>query len=157
MPTFTPEEGLVEVVIGKKDSIVREQQAGLVAELCKIYGGNVQICVEYVKPGPGDNKTRLCYYVQTRNPNGETKKANTMDVYNHLKNDQYKQSITNMCIEHATPLVALSESQLKEYLEKPPRGIDPVIWEQGKRANPDNSKYLPVPLVGFQELQARFK
>uniref|UniRef100_A0A6A7G474 Nucleoporin p54 isoform X1 n=3 Tax=Hirondellea gigas TaxID=1518452 RepID=A0A6A7G474_9CRUS len=157
MPTFSPEEGLVELVIAKKDSIVREQQAGLVGELCKLYGGAVQICVEYVKPGPGDNKTRLCFYVQHRNANGETKKANTWDVYNHLKNDQHRQTINNLCIENATPLVALTESQLKEYLERPPRGLDPVIWSQGKRDNPDPMKYLPVPLVGFQELQARFK
>ncbi|KAF2357622.1 Nucleoporin Nup54 alpha-helical domain [Trinorchestia longiramus] len=157
MPTFSPEEGLVELVINKKESIVREQQAGLVGELCKVYGGAVQVCVEYVKPGPGDCKTRLCFYVQHRNPNGETKKANTWEVYQHLRNDQHRQTITNLCIETATPLVALTEVQLKEYLEKPPRGLDPVLWEQGKRDNPDPSKYLPVPLVGFQELQARFK
>ena len=63
----------------------------------------------------------------------------------------------NLCIESATPLVALTESQLKEYLEKPPRGLDPVLWAQGKRDNPDPKKYLPVSLVGFRELQARFK
>ncbi|XP_018025604.1 nuclear pore complex protein Nup54 [Hyalella azteca] len=38
MPSFSPEEGLVELVISKKESLVREQQAGLVGELCKLYG-----------------------------------------------------------------------------------------------------------------------
>ena len=36
-------------------------------------------------------------------------------------------------------------------------GIDPALWEQGKRENPDPTKFLPVVKVGFQELQKHFK
>ena len=43
------------------------------------------------------------------------------------------------------------------YFDKFFLGLDPMIWEQGKRANPNPKKYLPVPMVGFQELKARFK
>ncbi|KAG0726551.1 Nucleoporin p54 [Chionoecetes opilio] len=36
-------------------------------------------------------------------------------------------------------------------------GIDPALWEQGKRENPDPQKFFPVVKVGFQELQKQFK
>jgi len=156
VPSHSPEEGLVELVIGRKLATVREQQTALVAELCKLFGG-AQVCVEYVKEGSAHDTTRLCVYVQQRQPNGETKKANAMDVYNHLKADQNKQAVQNLCVTWATPLVALTEAQRKEYLATPPRGLDPLIWAQGKRQNPDPERYLPVPLVGFRELKARFK
>jgi len=155
MPSYSPEEGLLELVIGRKLAAVKEHQTALVAELCKLFGG-AQVCVQYVKCGGGDC-TRVCVYVQQRQPNGETKKANAMDVYNHLKADQNKQVIQNLHITHATPLVALTEAQRAEYLATPPRGLDPTLWAQGKRDNPDPAKFLPVPIVGFRELQARFK
>lgn len=38
-----------------------------------------------------------------------------------------------------------------------PAGIDPALWEQGKRENPNPKKFFPVVKVGFQELQMQFK
>ncbi|KAB7499683.1 Nuclear pore complex protein Nup54 [Armadillidium nasatum] len=157
LPTYSPEDGFVELTISKKESEVRAHQQQIVDTLVKLFDG-CQVCVDYVRPF-GETKTRMCIFVQQRNPNGETKKIQSWLVYNHLnsQNQNIKNELQNLFIENVTPLVSLSESQLKEYLEMPPRGIDPMIWEQGKRANPDEKTLLPVPMVGFQELQTRFK
>jgi len=37
------------------------------------------------------------------------------------------------------------------------QGIDPVIWEQAKRDNPDPKNLIPVPMIGFTELRNRLQ
>lgn len=51
--------------------------------------------------------------------------------------------------------MAVSKERLAEYLAKPPTGIDPLMWEQAKRANPDPSRFVPWPLFGFVGLKER--
>ena len=36
-------------------------------------------------------------------------------------------------------------------------GIDPLLWRQAKLDNPDPERLVPVPMVGFRELQRRLK
>lgn len=36
-------------------------------------------------------------------------------------------------------------------------GIDPVVWEQAKRDNPDPKTLIPVPMIGFSELRNRLR
>ena len=36
-------------------------------------------------------------------------------------------------------------------------GIDPVIWEQAKRDNPDSTSLIPVPMIGFSQLRNRLR
>ncbi|XP_069179556.1 probable nucleoporin Nup54 [Procambarus clarkii] len=63
----------------------------------------------------------------------------------------------NLFIEQIIPMLTLTEQQMKKYLDTPQRGIDPALWELGKRKNPDPKKLIPVVKVGFQELQKQFK
>ena len=51
----------------------------------------------------------------------------------------------------------LSPAQIKQLLQNPPAGVDPIIWEQAKVDNPDSEKLIPVPMVGFKELLRRLK
>ena len=53
--------------------------------------------------------------------------------------------------------VAFTSSQLSLYLDKPPVGISPVLWEQAKQENPDPVKLIPVPLVGFKAISERLR
>ena len=53
--------------------------------------------------------------------------------------------------------VAFTSSQLSLYLDKPPVGISPVLWEQAKQENPDPMKLIPVPLVGFKAISDRLR
>jgi len=36
-------------------------------------------------------------------------------------------------------------------------GIDARIWEQAKLDNPDATRMIPVPIVGFDELHQRLR
>lgn len=83
-----------------------------------------------------------------------------------------------MGVEDIVALVAPDEDQLKEYLDKPPKGnlvdcssthivcwhlpniffwagIDVRMWKQAITDNPDPTKFIPVPIVGFNELKWR--
>lgn len=51
----------------------------------------------------------------------------------------------------------VSGKEVEDYLNRVPDGIDPKLWEEAKQKNPDPKKFMPVPLVGFQELNSRFK
>lgn len=47
------------------------------------------------------------------------------------------------------------KEQLESYLKNPPVGIDPLLWDQAKKDNPDPDQLIPVPLLGFDTLQSR--
>lgn len=47
--------------------------------------------------------------------------------------------------------------EIDDYLKVPPSGVDPALWEQAKKENPDPKKFIPVPFIGFAALNARFK
>ncbi len=36
-------------------------------------------------------------------------------------------------------------------------GIDPVLWQQAKLDNPDPTCLIPVPMIGFKEVQRRLQ
>lgn len=55
------------------------------------------------------------------------------------------------------PMQDVSEKLVEEYLNKVPDGIDPKVWDQAKQNNPDPKKFVPIPLIGFQALNERFK
>ncbi|KAH9406598.1 Nuclear pore complex protein Nup54 [Tyrophagus putrescentiae] len=53
--------------------------------------------------------------------------------------------------------LSLSKQELDSYLSMPPKGIDERIWTQAKLENPDPSRFTPLPLIGFNSLNNRFK
>ena len=57
----------------------------------------------------------------------------------------------------AYPLLGLTEDQIKKYLETPPLGFNPLLWDTAKKNNPNPKKLLPVQITGFQEISKRFK
>ena len=54
------------------------------------------------------------------------------------------------------PLVGLTDEQIKSYLENVPVELNPLLWEQAKKANPNPKKLMPVAIVGFQGWLAVF-
>ena len=37
------------------------------------------------------------------------------------------------------------------------KGINPLLWEQSKKSNPNSKKLLPMPITGMQEINKRFR
>ncbi|CAL4065470.1 unnamed protein product, partial [Meganyctiphanes norvegica] len=155
IPKKRNEDGQVQLTFAKGQSEVETHKDNIANQLKAMLGG-ADVVVEAMA-AVTDTKTNVTIYVQQIFPNGDKQKAPAMDVYRYLVGPNHQHTLKNLFVESIIPLVSLTETQLKEYLDTPQRGIDPALWEQGKRENPDPKKYIPVVIIGFQELAKRFK
>ncbi|CAD7078421.1 unnamed protein product [Hermetia illucens] len=160
LPGKDNKAGLVSLVFNKSFTDVKNGQQQIITGLNQIFGNkpNITINIDIMKP-LSDNKSQVVIYVEEKSqqcPN-EIKRILATEVSNYLNQATVKPQLTNMAIEQALALVVPDEDQLKEYLENPPKGIDPRMWKQAKIDNPDSQKFIPVPMIGFNELKWRIK
>lgn len=156
IPDYRNEDGHVLINIGKPLSEVEQHKQQIVTTLTTLFNG-AEVVVELVYAGQSINQTVVHMHVLQPLPNGGKQKAPSSDVYRHMAAPTSAETVKNLCILDVIPLVSLNDKQMKEYLDTPQRGIDPALWEQGKRENPNPKKFFPVVKVGFQELQMQFK
>ncbi|KAL2304607.1 hypothetical protein Nmel_006558 [Mimus melanotis] len=158
MPNNKDEDGLVVLVFNRKEADIRSQQQQLVESLHKILGGNqtLTVNVEGVKTMP-DDQTEVIIYVVERSPNGTSRRVPATTLYTHFEQANIKSSLQQLGVSLAMARTELSPAQVKQLLQNPPAGVDPIIWEQAKVDNPDPDKLIPVPMVGFKELLRRLK
>lgn len=123
---------------------------------CLFGGANCNVKIESCKTLP-DNKCILTVSVL----DGMTqRKFPASDILKHLSQPQQYQQLNQVLSNNVIELIPLqdfSERDVEEYLSKVPDGIDPKVWEQAKLNNPDPKKFIPIPLIGFQALNERFK
>ncbi|MBN3314891.1 NUP54 protein, partial [Atractosteus spatula] len=152
------EDGLVVLAFDKKEVDVRNQQQQLVESLHKLLGGNqtLTVNVEGVKALP-DDQTEVIVYVVERSPNGTSKRIPATALFGYLEQPNVKGQLQQLSVVLTVARTELSPAQLKQLLQHPPAGVDPIIWEQAKVDNPDPEKLIPVPMVGFKELIRRLK
>lgn len=111
--------------------------------------------VDSVKP-LSEAKGQMIIYVEEKSQtSNETKRYNATETSQFLNQPMSKSQLGNLGVEEVVALVLPDEDQLKEYLEAPPKGIDPRMWKQAIDDNPDPTKFIPVPMIGFQELKWR--
>ncbi|NWR41015.1 NUP54 protein, partial [Regulus satrapa] len=158
MPNNKDEDGLVVLVFNRKEADIRSQQQQLVESLHKILGGNqtLTVNVEGVKTMP-DDQTEVIIYVVERSPNGTSRRVPATTLYAHFEQANIKSSLQQLGVSLSMARTELSPAQVKQLLQNPPAGVDPIIWEQAKVDNPDPDKLIPVPMVGFKELLRRLK
>lgn len=123
---------------------------------CLFGGANCTVKIENMRTLP-DNKCILTLAVISTMTN---KKFPAIDVLKHLSQPQQYQQLNQVFsndLMRLIPLQEVSEKEVEEYLNRVPDGIDPKMWEQAKLNNPDSKKFIPVPLIGFQALNERFK
>eukprot|EP00075_Anas_platyrhynchos_P022612 XP_027311865.1 nucleoporin p54 isoform X2 [Anas platyrhynchos] len=158
MPNNKDEDGLVVLVFNRKETDIRSQQQQLVESLHKILGGNqtLTVNIEGVKTMP-DDQTEVIIYVVERSPNGTSRRVPATTLYAHFEQANIKSSLQQLGVSLSMARTELSPAQVKQLLQNPPAGVDPIIWEQAKVDNPDPDKLIPVPMVGFKELLRRLK
>ncbi|XP_047661326.1 nucleoporin p54 isoform X2 [Tachysurus fulvidraco] len=158
IPSSKDEDGLVALAVNKKEVDIRSQQQHLVESLHKVLGGNptLAVNVEGVKALP-DDQTEVIIYVVERSPNGTSKRVPASTLFSYVEQINIKSQLQQLGVLMSVPRTALSPAQLKQVLQNPPAGVDPIIWEQAKVDNPDPEKLIPVPMVGFKELLRRLK
>ncbi|XP_072352412.1 nucleoporin p54 isoform X2 [Scyliorhinus torazame] len=158
IPSNKDEDGLVALAFNKKEADIRNQQQLIVESLHKILGGLQQIMVnvEGIRALP-DDQTEMVIYVVERFPNGNSRRVSATNLYSSLEQVNVKTLLMQLGVIVALPRTELSPAQMKQLLQNPPAGVDPIIWEQAKVDNPDPEKLIPVPMVGFKELLRRLK
>nr|XP_004472637.1 nucleoporin p54 isoform X1 [Dasypus novemcinctus] len=158
MPNNKDEDGLVVLVFNKKETDIRSQQQQLVESLHKVLGGNqtLSVNIEGIKTLP-DDQTEVVIYVVERSPNGTSRRVPTTTLYAHFEQANIKTQLQQLGVTLSMTRTELSPAQIKQLLQNPPAGVDPIIWEQAKVDNPDSEKLIPVPMVGFRELLRRLK
>nr|XP_055036974.1 nucleoporin p54 isoform X2 [Misgurnus anguillicaudatus] len=158
VPEMKDEDGLVALTLCKKEMDVRSQQQQLVESLHKLLGGNqtLSVNVEGVRALP-DDQTEVIIYLVERSPNGMSKRVPASTLFNYMEQMNVKLQLQQLGVTMTVSRTALTPAQLKQLLQNPPAGVDPIIWEQAKVDNPDPEKLIPVPMVGFKELLRRLK
>ncbi|ELW70492.1 Nuclear pore complex protein Nup54 [Tupaia chinensis] len=158
MPNNKDEDGLVVLVFNKKETDIRSQQQQLVESLHKVLGGiqTLTVNVEGIKTLP-DDQTEVVIYVVERSPNGTSRRVPATTLYAHFEQTNVKTQLQQLGVTLSMTRTELSPAQIKQLLQNPPAGVDPIIWEQAKVDNPDAEKLIPVPMVGFKELLHRLK
>lgn len=68
-----------------------------------------------------------------------------------------KQQLEQIGVTSCYPLVGMSDDEVKSYLENVPNGLNPVLWEQARKSNPNPKKLIPVQISGFSEINKRFR
>lgn len=123
---------------------------------CLFPGVNCNAKVEACKRLP-DNKCLLTVSIIDAVTNN---KYPASEVLTHLcqpqRYQQLNQALSNNLVQ-LIPLQGISEKDVEDYLNRVPEGIDAKLWEQAKQNNPDPKKFIPIPLIGFQALNERFK
>ncbi|XP_032079932.1 nucleoporin p54 isoform X3 [Thamnophis elegans] len=152
------EDGLVALVFNKKENEIRGLQQQLVESLHKILGSNqtLTVNVEGLKTLP-DDQTEIVIYVVERSPNGTSRRVPATTLYAHFEQANIKTQLQQLGVTLSMARTELSPAQVKQLLQHPPAGVDPIIWEQAKVDNPEPEKLIPVPMVGFKELLRRLK
>lgn len=151
--------GLVSLIVKKSESDMRTQQEGFKNQLHQIFGNKPTITVNIDSFEPlSDAKCQVVIYVQEKSQiSNEIKRISSNEVNNFLNQPMTKNQLINSGIEDIIALISPDEDQLKEYLDKPPKGIDSRMWNQAKQDNPDPKVFIPVPIIGSAELKRRLK
>ena len=86
MPNNKDEDGLVVLVLNKKETDIRSQQQQLVESLHKVLGGNqtLTVNVEGIETLPDDH-TEVVIYVVERSPNGTSRRVPATTLYAHFE------------------------------------------------------------------------
>lgn len=157
IPDADNNDGLVVLCFNKKEKDVQDGKQQLIVFLSGLLGNrsNLTVIIDNVK-STGENKSQVTIYVSEKGITGSRKiPANELVAY--LSQMMQKQQLLQNGVEDIFPLMKLDPSQLKEYLDNPPCAIDARLWKQAQLDNPNPELYIPVPMIGFQQVKHRLK
>lgn len=143
-------------VVVKYENEVNLKAAILVYENnLKSLFNNMAVKIERTKLLPGQ-RALMTFSVS----DGTQRKLPVPQLTAHLSNQSVKNQLPAAFQNNFVQLMclnSLSKQEIDEYLSTPPSGMDASVWAQAKYKNPDPSRFIPVPLIGFSALNERFK
>ncbi|XP_060812367.1 nuclear pore complex protein Nup54 isoform X1 [Bombus pascuorum] len=158
MPDADNNDGLVVLCFNKKKKDVKEGEARLIGFMNNILGNkpNLSLTIDNIK-ATGEDKSQVTIFITEKGITGAPRKIPASELVAYLSQPMQKQQLVQNGVEDMLPLVKLDPAQLKEYLDNPPCSIDPRLWKQAQLDNPNPELYIPVPMIGFQQVKHRLK
>lgn len=152
--------GLVAIILNKPQTEVEAQKTQIIHNLGAIFGSkpNLQINIDSMKVLE-EKKTQIVIFIEEKSLQvaNETKRIFATETANYLNQPTIQQQLAGLGATEVVPLVLPDDDQLKEYLENPPKGVHPRMWQQAISDNPDPKQFIPVAMLGFNELKWRIK
>ncbi|CAL7947897.1 unnamed protein product [Xylocopa violacea] len=158
MPVADNNDGLVVLCFNKKKKDVEEGRIHLIGFINNVLGNkpNLTLAIDNIK-ATGEDKSQVTIFITEKVVNGGQRNIPASELVAYLSQPMQKQQLVQNGVEDMLPLVKLDPAQLKEYLDNPPCSIDPRLWKQAQLDNPNPELYIPVPMIGFQQVKHRLK
>ncbi|XP_076674726.1 nuclear pore complex protein Nup54 isoform X2 [Andrena cerasifolii] len=158
MPEADNNDGIVVLCFNKKKKDIKEGETQLIAFMNNILGNkpNLSLTIDNIK-STGEDKSQVTIFITEKGITGAPRKIPASELVTYLSQPMQKQQLMQNGVEDMLPLVKLDPAQLKEYLDNPPCSIDPRLWKQAQLDNPNPELYIPVPMIGFQQVKHRLK
>ena len=157
IPSSKDEDGIVTCIIKKPCSELTPQKSQIAAGINSLLGNrpNVKVEIDRLKSA-GATSTEVTFYVtEVSGIQQMTRRIPAKEIETFLASPAQAANAQRLGFESIAAKVAFTEGQIKDYLENPPLGIDPRLWKQAQLDNPDPKKLIPVPMIGFKDLQTR--
>ena len=158
LPKYDDKDGLVSLVFKKKASELEAGKAQLITSISGVLGNkpNIKVSVNNIKATSADTSEAVIV-VEESAQNGQIRKVPASEMGSFFNQPAQAQNLKNFGVEMVVPKTSISDSDLKDYLENSPKGIDPRLWKQAQDDNPNPKVYIPVPLLGFKSVMQRIK
>lgn len=156
IPEHENAEGIVKLIFNKKFLEINSQKQVLINGISGILGNkpNLKVTIQHIK-SLSDIQTEVRIVVSEKGVTGNSRKIPATDLAHYLNQPTQKQQLSNVGIVNIIAYVTPSKGALEEYLRTIPQGFDPQMWKAAIIDNPNPSKYMPVPIFGFNDLKAR--
>lgn len=158
MPESDNNDGLIMLIFSKKKQELVDGKQQLIASLGQILGNkpNLTVTIDNVQ-SITESKSSVTIFITEKGVTGSLRKIPANELFAYLNQSMQKQQLTQIGVEDIQPIVKLDPAQIKEYLDNPPAHIDVRLWKQAQLDNPNPNKFIPVPMIGFEQVKFRLK
>lgn len=135
------------------DAIV-DHQADILNRLFGLFDTKQNLILNVVTtvPTKGDRIQIVIFVEKVLQTPYEKKIMLSRELTKYLSGSTMKKSLASIGLIQVDAMIPRSRIELKEYLEKPPNGILPEMWEAAQQTNRDASRFIPVPIIGALEV-----
>ncbi|XP_003741925.1 nuclear pore complex protein Nup54-like [Galendromus occidentalis] len=158
LPSHRADDGLVCLLISKDIKEIRSMVPTITELLHRnvIKSDSLSIFVDSMND-LGSYQTRIIVYVKERIAGGKQRRWGSRELKEAFDDPKCKAALTDMGVVDLAEVVELAQRQVEQYLANPPPGVSAESWELAKSDNPDRTKLVPVPVIGFESLDTRFE
>jgi len=162
MPQSSDEQGLVALICNKKlEEMTKVGEKNIQQAIHKILGGqnNIQVNLQSIQGVPHDKCELTIFVVEHSSVTGvSSRRVLSSDLHAFLTSQNIKKQLEQqLMVEQVNPKLKMTSQQINRILAQPPAGIDPIVWDQAKKDNPDPEHMISVPMLGFSNLNSRLK